>query len=68
MIPLIHVVREEPALSLKARIERNAHKPAVIWLTGLPGAGKSTIGRKLESALFATVFVRISWTECGIKQ
>lgn len=48
-----HVVREEPALSLKARMERNAHKPAVVWLTGLPGAGKSTIGRKLESALFA---------------
>lgn len=48
-----HVVREEPALSLEARIKRNTHKPAVIWLTGLPGAGKSTIGKNLESALFA---------------
>jgi len=48
-----HVIREESALSLEARVERNAHNPAVIWLTGLPSAGKSTIGRKLESALFA---------------
>ena len=35
------------------RAERNGHKGAVIWLTGLSGSGKSTISRALESELFS---------------
>jgi bifunctional enzyme CysN/CysC len=38
-----------------ARIERerrNRHRGAVLWLTGLPGAGKSTLAAALERALF----------------
>ena len=35
------------------REARNAHKGAVIWLTGLSGAGKSTIATELERELFA---------------
>ena len=31
---------------------RNGHRAAVVWLTGLSGSGKSTIGRQLERALF----------------
>jgi bifunctional enzyme CysN/CysC len=35
-----------------AREKRNKHKGAVIWLTGLSGAGKSTIATELERELF----------------
>ena len=31
---------------------RNGHKPAVIWLTGLSGSGKSTVARSVMQALF----------------
>ena len=37
----------------KARSDRNGHKPVVLWLTGLSGAGKSTIANALEKRLFA---------------
>lgn len=40
-----HVARDEREL-------RNRHKGAVVWFTGLSGAGKSTIANKLERALF----------------
>jgi bifunctional enzyme CysN/CysC len=35
------------------RTERNNHAGAVLWLTGLSGAGKSTIAMALERRLFA---------------
>ena len=35
-----------------ARERRNKHKGAVIWLTGLSGSGKSTVGIELERELF----------------
>jgi bifunctional enzyme CysN/CysC len=35
------------------RAERNQQKPAMLWLTGLSGAGKSTIANALERHLFA---------------
>ena len=31
---------------------RNGHKPAVIWLTGLSGSGKSTVARNVMQMLF----------------
>ena len=34
------------------RSRRNGHKGAVVWLTGLSGAGKSTIANALERELF----------------
>ncbi|MDX2226218.1 MAG: adenylyl-sulfate kinase [Verrucomicrobiae bacterium] len=34
------------------RILRHRHKGAVVWLTGLSGAGKSTIANELEKELF----------------
>ena len=34
------------------REARNGHKAAVVWLTGLSGSGKSTIGQLVERKLF----------------
>jgi adenylylsulfate kinase len=36
----------------KQRWEINNHKSVLIWLTGLPGSGKSTISHELEYRLF----------------
>jgi adenylylsulfate kinase len=30
----------------------NGHKPAMVWFTGLPSSGKSTLANKLEEKLF----------------
>jgi len=35
------------------RQKRNGHSGCVLWLTGLPGAGKSTLAFALEQELFA---------------
>lgn len=35
-----------------ARWSRNGHKGAVLWMTGLSGAGKSTVAREAEKLLF----------------
>ena len=35
------------------REQQNGHRAGVIWLTGLPGAGKTTIARAVERLLFA---------------
>ncbi|MFD4675717.1 adenylyl-sulfate kinase [Lentzea sp. NPDC058450] len=37
----------------QARVARNGHRPCVVWLTGLSGAGKSTIADLVERALHA---------------
>ena len=34
------------------RAERNGHRGLVLWLTGLPGAGKTTIAMQVERELF----------------
>lgn len=40
------------AVTEAERIARIGHRGAVLWLTGLPSSGKSTIGRALERVLF----------------
>jgi len=42
----------ESEITAERRALRNQHRGAVIWLTGLSGAGKSTIARALEQELF----------------
>ena len=37
----------------QARARQNGHKPAVLWLTGLSGSGKSTIANIVERQLHA---------------
>jgi bifunctional enzyme CysN/CysC len=45
-------VRIEPlAINKSARAAMKSQRPSVLWLTGLPGSGKSTIGRALEARL-----------------
>jgi len=43
----------ESAISPPQRADLKGHQPVVIWLTGLSGAGKSTIANRLEQKLLA---------------
>jgi bifunctional enzyme CysN/CysC len=49
----IDIVPVESALRPDERAARYRHNGAVIWLTGLPGAGKSTLAKALERRLFS---------------
>jgi len=42
----------ESAITAERRAAQNGHRGAVVWLTGLSGAGKSTIAAALEKELF----------------
>lgn len=48
----IQVFREQSELTAEERTAHYGHKGAVLWLTGLSGAGKSTIAKSLEKKLF----------------
>jgi bifunctional enzyme CysN/CysC len=39
-------------ISVAERISRNGHEGAVLWFTGLPGSGKSTIAKNIERRIF----------------
>jgi len=47
------VVWEGLNIRREQREERNGHKSAVLWFTGLSGSGKSTVARALERRLFS---------------
>jgi bifunctional enzyme CysN/CysC len=44
---------QDLAVSPKQRAELKGHQAAVLWFTGLSGAGKSTIANRLEQKLLA---------------
>ncbi len=46
------IFTERSAVTKETRAKRNGHPGCAIWLTGLPGSGKSTIARELEKRLF----------------
>jgi bifunctional enzyme CysN/CysC len=46
LVPAAHL------LDAQSRAWRNGHRGAVVWLTGLPAAGKSTLAMQLERRLF----------------
>lgn len=48
-----NVVWQDWNIGRAEREARNGHRAAVVWLTGLPGSGKSTIGARVERELFA---------------
>ncbi|GAC1422641.1 MAG: adenylyl-sulfate kinase [Candidatus Velthaea sp.] len=50
-VPLSRGEHDKP-VSLLERQERIGHSPAIVWLTGLSGAGKTTIARAVERRLF----------------
>ena len=47
-----NVAWESTAISREQREERNGHRAAVLWFTGLSGSGKSTVARLLERRLY----------------
>lgn len=47
-----NVIWAHTGVSRKQREKRNGHKAVVIWLTGLPCSGKSTIAKNLQQELF----------------
>ncbi len=49
----VDIVPVESALRSDERSARYRHAGAVVWLTGLPGAGKSTLALALERRLFS---------------
>ncbi len=48
----VDIVPVESALRPEERSTRYRHNGAVVWLTGLPASGKSTLARALERRLF----------------
>jgi bifunctional enzyme CysN/CysC len=48
----VDIVPVESALRADERSARYRHSGAVVWLTGLPASGKSTLARALERRLF----------------
>jgi bifunctional enzyme CysN/CysC len=48
-----NVHRQALAVTKGQRAALNAQKPAILWFTGLPSAGKSTIANLVENALHA---------------
>ena len=46
LVPVSHL------LDARARARRNGHLGAVVWFTGLPASGKSTIAMEVERRLF----------------
>jgi len=52
LVKSTNVVWHDTDISKQDREEKNGHKGAVIWLTGLPSSGKSTIAVELQALLF----------------
>jgi adenylyl-sulfate kinase len=50
--PSTPVLAPTSKIALRERERRNGHRGCVVWLTGLPAAGKSTIAAELERVLF----------------
>lgn len=46
-----NVVWHDHKVGREERVRLKGHKPAVLWLTGLSGAGKSTVANELEEQL-----------------
>jgi bifunctional enzyme CysN/CysC len=42
----------DSAVTAHQRAQARRHRPGVFWMTGLPGAGKSTLARAAETLLF----------------
>lgn len=47
-----NITWHQPTVTRKRRAERSGHRSAVLWFTGLSGAGKSTIAHAVEEQLY----------------
>ena len=47
-----NLVWNDGYISKEDRNRQNQHQSGVLWFTGLPGAGKSTLARQAEKELF----------------
>jgi adenylylsulfate kinase len=43
-----NIIPHSHAIGVEQRIEKNGHRPKLIWFTGLSGSGKSTLANALE--------------------
>jgi adenylyl-sulfate kinase len=50
---LLDAFQSDDKITAAQREQRNGHRGLVIWLTGLSGAGKTTVATELERQLFA---------------
>lgn len=50
----LNVIRHHATVTRERRERLNGHRGAVIWFTGLPSSGKSTIAHAVEEALHRT--------------
>jgi len=48
-----NISRHNPIVTKKDRTNAAGYKPCIIWFTGLPSSGKSTLAHALEARLFA---------------
>lgn len=48
-----NIVWHHHSVDKSARSQLNGHRPAILWFTGLSGAGKSTIANAVEAQLHA---------------
>jgi bifunctional enzyme CysN/CysC len=56
------VVWQPTRVTAQIRANQKSQRPAVLWFTGLSGAGKSTIANALEQALVQRGHTPIYWT------
>jgi adenylylsulfate kinase len=47
-----NITWHQPTVAQTDREERNRHKGVVVWFTGLPSSGKSTLAHEVERLLF----------------
>lgn len=52
LLGLVAVESNDARVSLEEREGRNGHRGAIVWFTGRPGAGKTTLAIHLDRALF----------------
>ena len=46
-----NIIPHRHSVTLDDRIEKNGHKPKLVWFTGLSGSGKSSLANALEKQL-----------------
>ena len=56
----VNVVRQPMAVTRLQREQKNGHRGAIVWLTGLPGSGKSTIAQATEGILYDLGFQTVT--------